>query len=80
MPQTLFRGRRLTWSAGGSPASSLTYNVAGQLASESFLAGPLAGLSVTNTYDDLLRRSALTLQLFNPSTLQPFTLTATPAA
>ena len=65
------RGRRLTWSAGGPPASTLTYNAAGQLTSESFLTGPLAGLALTNTYDSLLRRSSLTLQLFHPLLLRP---------
>ena len=41
------RGRRLTvGSAGGPPASALTYNAAGQLTSETLA----TGLSLTNTY------------------------------
>ena len=67
------RGRRLSGGADGpSAASSFTYNAAGQITSESFTAGPLAGLTVTNTYDTLLRRSSLTLQPFNSSTLYTY--------
>ncbi len=49
------RGRPLTRSAGVSPASTLTYNPAGQITSETLA----TGLTVTNTYDSLLRRSGL---------------------
>ena len=63
------RGRRLSGGADGpSAASSLTYNEAGQITSETLA----NGLSITNTYDALLRRSSLTFQPFNSSTLYSY--------
>ena len=53
---------------GGPPASTLTYNPAGQLTSETLA----TDLSITNTYDELLRRSSLTLQPFNSFTLYTY--------
>ena len=46
---------------------SLTYNLAGQLLGESISGGPLDGLSVTNGYDQFMRRTSLTLNS-QPST------------
>jgi RHS repeat-associated protein len=53
------RGRQIT--ASGTGSSALAYNDAGQLLSESWSTGPLAGLSVTNGYDGLLRRSSISI-------------------
>jgi len=53
--------------------NTLTYNLAGQLLQESFSGGPLAGLSVTNGYDQFLRRTNLAaLQSNNPLLQQSF--------
>ena len=41
-------------------ADTLTYNLAGELLTESFVGGPLNGLSVTNGYYQFLRRTNLT--------------------
>src|SRR5262249_10840378 len=40
---------------------TLAYNDAGELMSETYSGGPLNGLSVTNGYDSLLRRTAVAL-------------------
>ncbi len=40
---------------------TLTYNLAGQLLTEAFSGGPLNGLTVTNGYDNCLRRTQLSL-------------------
>jgi len=40
---------------------TLTYNLASQLLTESFSGGPLNGLSVTNGYDNYMRRNQLSL-------------------
>jgi RHS repeat-associated protein len=53
-------GRQTTVSQGQA-VTVRAYNIAGQLLSESYTGGPLDGLSVTNGYDSLLRRTALTL-------------------
>jgi len=46
---------------------SLTYNLAGHLLSESYSGGPLNGLSVTNGWDQFVRRTKLAA----PSSNQP---------
>ncbi len=52
------RGRQTTMAAGGVTTTK-TYNDAGLLATESYSGGPLNGLSVTNGYDEFLRRTNL---------------------
>jgi RHS repeat-associated protein len=54
------RGRQ-TGVTNGAFTCLKTYNNAGQLTGESWLDGPLDGLSVTNIFDDLLRRTNVTL-------------------
>ena len=46
---------------------TLTYNLASQILGDTFTGGSLAGLSLTNTYDSLARRTALSFNL-QPST------------
>ena len=55
------RGRQTTVTNNGALWVSRTFNDAGHLLTESYTAGPLAGLSVTNGYDTLLRRIRLAL-------------------
>jgi RHS repeat-associated protein len=58
---------RLSSVACGEMTDTLTYNYANQLLSESFTGGPLDGLSVTNGYDQYLRRATLAaLNQFSP--------------
>jgi RHS repeat-associated protein len=45
----------------GAMVTSWTYNDANELLTESYTGGPLDGLSVANGYDNLLRRTNLTL-------------------
>ncbi len=53
------RGRQTSVTVGGSMITTRAYNDAGNLLSESYSGGPLNGLSVTNGYDALLRRTNL---------------------
>ena len=58
------QGRAVTitqGSGGTSSTESLIYDSIGDVLSESYTAGPLAGLSITNVYDNLLRRTSLSL-------------------
>jgi RHS repeat-associated protein len=50
---------RQTAITNGTAVCSLAYDLAGDLLSESYSGGPLDGLSVTNGYDQYLRRTAL---------------------
>jgi len=52
------RGRPSAIVQGGN-TSKFFYNLAGQLLSQAGTAGTLNGLAVTNTYDTLLRRTAV---------------------
>jgi RHS repeat-associated protein len=52
---------RQTVITNGSIVCTLAYNDAGELLTESYSGGPLNGLSVTNAYDNLLRRTAVAL-------------------
>ena len=52
------QGRQTTTAAGGLTTTHASH-VSGQLLSESYTGGVLDGLSVTNGYDSLLRRSTL---------------------
>ena len=52
----------------GSTISAWTYNDVGEPLSESYLGGPLNGLSVTNAYDNLLRRTGFSI-LNSPSSI-----------
>ena len=54
------RGRQ-TAITNGTSICTLAYGLAGQLLSETWSGGTLAGLGVTNLYDHLLRRTNLTL-------------------
>ena len=54
------RGRQ-TAITQGSITTSRLYNDAGQMTKESYSGGPLNGLSVTNRYDQYLRRTNLAL-------------------
>ena len=53
----LGRQKTATWNG---ITDTITYNLAGQLLSETFTGGSLAGLSITNGYDQFLRRTNLT--------------------
>ena len=64
------RGRLQTVTQGAA-TQTLAYSEAGQLLSESYTAGPLTGLSVTNGFDQLLRRNALAMTV-EPATLTQF--------
>src|ERR1044071_6617040 len=64
------RGRLSCAAAGPNSTSSLTYNDANQLLSETNSAGTLAGLRVTNCYDQFMRRT--NLSALNASTLLTF--------
>jgi YD repeat-containing protein len=65
-------GRLVSVVANGM-TDSLTYNLAGQPLTESFSGGPLNQLSVTNCYDNFLRRTNLTsLVANNPLVQQAF--------
>ena len=66
MTNTYDRLGRLTQQATANFQLNSKYNLAGQLVSESFAGGPLNGLSVTNGYDQFLRRTNLAL-LHSPS-------------
>jgi RHS repeat-associated protein len=52
------RGRLQTLTQGAA-TETLAYSDAGQLLSESYIGGPLTGLSITNGFDRLLRRNAV---------------------
>src|SRR5205814_1079136 len=54
---SLDRRGRQTAVTNGNSASTFGYNDAGQLLSESYFGGILGGLSVTNRYDQYLRRT-----------------------
>ncbi len=58
-------GRQRT-VAHGAAVTTITYNDAGESLSESYSGGPLDGLSVTNGYDQNLRRTNLSLLLQSP--------------
>ena len=51
---------RLISVSSGPMTDTLTYNLANEMLGESFTGGPLSGLSVTDTYDQFLRRTNLT--------------------
>ena len=53
----LGRVKTVVWT---NITASLTYNLASQVLNESFTGGALNGISVTNGYDNLLRRTNLT--------------------
>ena len=53
------RGRQTQIQVGTTSTSSLIYNDANELLSESYTGGTLNGLSVTNGYDQFLRRTNL---------------------
>ena len=55
-----FRYNRLVTVASSNLPETLTYNFANQILTETFSGGPLNGLSVTNGYDQYLRRTNLT--------------------
>ena len=55
------RGRQTTVTQG-SISTSRSFDDAGNLLAESYSGGPLAGLSVTNGYDEYLRRTNLSAQ------------------
>jgi YD repeat-containing protein len=59
-------GHLVTVVLANGMTDSLTYNLAGQLLTESFTGGPLNGLSVTNGYDQFLRRTNLTALSSSP--------------
>ena len=69
---TYDRQGRQTANAAGGLTTTRDYNPASQLIAESYSGGVLDGLSITNTYDSLLRRSSLTLQPLNSSTLYSY--------
>lgn len=52
------RGRQTTVTQG-SISTSRSFDDAGNLLAESYSGGPLAGLSLTNGYDEYLRRTNL---------------------
>ena len=54
------RGRQTT-TTQGDITTTRTYDEAGDFTSESYSGGPLAGLTLTNQYDGLLRRTNLAL-------------------
>jgi len=56
---TFDRLGRQTSVTSGATVCAWIYNGAGQMLSESYAGGPLDGLSVTNGYDNLLRRTTL---------------------
>jgi len=53
-------GRQITVT-NGATVCNWTYNDAGEPLTEAYSGGPLAGLTITNNYDALLRRSSLSL-------------------
>jgi len=53
------RGRQTQVVVGGAATTAFTYNNANHVLSESYTGGDLAGLAVTNGYDQYLRRTAL---------------------
>ncbi len=55
------RGRQIIAAQAGATTATRLLDEAGNLLSEAYSGGPLGGLLVTNTYDDYLRRSALSL-------------------
>ncbi|MEI6394028.1 MAG: RHS repeat-associated core domain-containing protein [Verrucomicrobiota bacterium] len=62
-------GRQATVVQNGMTAT-LAYNLAGETLSESYSGGTLGGLSVTNGYDQFLRRTSLVLQQSNNPLIQ----------
>jgi RHS repeat-associated protein len=54
------RGRQ-TNIVDGATTTTLTYNDANQVLSESYSGGPLANLAITSTYDSYLRRTSVSL-------------------
>ena len=63
------RGQQTTVTANGV-TTAMAYNIPGQLLAESYTGGPLDGLSVTNGYDDLLRRTNVSVQNSSTPILQ----------
>lgn len=55
------RRGRLDTVTQGSVTETLAYDDAGNLLADSFAGGPLSGLSVTNSFDGLLRRDSLSV-------------------
>ncbi len=55
------RGRQTTVTNAGSLTCTYTFNDANLMLTETFNSGPLSGISVTNGYDQFLRRTNLTL-------------------
>ncbi len=55
------RRGRLATVTNGTAVCNFTYDDASRLLTETYTAGPLAGLAVTNGYDQFLRRTNLTL-------------------
>ncbi len=55
------RGRQTSAAQAGATAATRLLDDAGHLLSEAYSGGPLGGLVVTNTFDEYLRRSALSL-------------------
>jgi hypothetical protein len=51
------RGRQKTIAQNGGTTTARVLSDAGQLMSEAYTGGALNGLSVTNTYDEFLRRT-----------------------
>jgi RHS repeat-associated protein len=54
-------GRKASVAQGTQDAVTLHYTAAGQLAAEQHTSGLLSGITVTNAYDGLLRRTGLTV-------------------
>jgi YD repeat-containing protein len=65
---TFDRLGRIIQVATSTVQQNSLYNDVGELLSESYLGGPLNGLSITNTYDARLRRSRLAI-LNSPSAI-----------
>lgn len=58
-------GRQLTVTNDSALVCTFAYNGLGQMLSETYSSGPLSGLSITNGYDSLLRRSAVGLSNYS---------------
>ena len=56
-----YLGRTKTITQGGSNVFTLTYNSAGQVVSETYTGGPLNGLTVSNRFNDLQQRIAVSV-------------------
>jgi RHS repeat-associated protein len=64
------RGRKVAVAQSGGSASTLTYNDGGKLIVESFTAGPLNGVAITNIHDQFLRRTNITAHYISTRLLQ----------